>query len=308
MVSDKSIIKPICYHCSNYIDQKPKKTFWGFKKYKCSSCGKKIVYPLSGGWIAGYIAFILLFIVLFIYYFSKGGFALPGLAVIGGVYALSRNYFLNKKISEAHKNKRYSEKSSNSMNEKNVLKESIPKSNETLREVCVNCLKAFEKPKSTCPLCGWVHQSSSVSLSNISDLDKSGVLEVIDEIIRIIPDSLLLSRQRKPDASRNEDFRIESDKLNDAPNKSTEDSKSMSQFVRTRIINQCEENFRHGHQSCKIEVSTDGNCGLLGIRVYFDKIPGPQPVAANQAWRLTMGSTFSLALAKVSGEYRCYLR
>ena len=88
----------ICFECENKFEEKPKRSFLGFRKFLCPKCENKFIYPLTSGYRYIYWFVLVIFTLIFIVTVSKGGVALPGLLIVGAVIALRKDKSLKENI------------------------------------------------------------------------------------------------------------------------------------------------------------------------------------------------------------------
>jgi len=91
-------ISAVCSHCQTPFSGTPTRTFLGFQRVKCSSCGTSLTYPLTSGYRIAYWVFLVLFGAALANALAEGEVALPGLAVIGAVIALVRDAQIRRKV------------------------------------------------------------------------------------------------------------------------------------------------------------------------------------------------------------------
>lgn len=85
-----------CSQCSHAFSAAPKKTFLGFRKFTCPSCGHVDLHPLSSGY-RGFYWFVLIAMVLSVLgLLASGQVGLPGLVSIAAAYALVKDRGLRK--------------------------------------------------------------------------------------------------------------------------------------------------------------------------------------------------------------------
>lgn len=91
-------IDVICQNCSHSFTAVPKRSFLGFQKVACPSCGKKSIYPLTQGYRVTYWVLIALMIVWFLGTLSKGDIAVPGILGVAIIVALIKDSSIKKKV------------------------------------------------------------------------------------------------------------------------------------------------------------------------------------------------------------------
>ena len=88
----------ICTSCHASFRAHGAKTFLGFKKYFCTACEAKVVYPLGDVTRVVYCVVAALFLVVSTFAFASGGVAFPGLLMIGATYGLVRDHAIRKQV------------------------------------------------------------------------------------------------------------------------------------------------------------------------------------------------------------------
>ncbi len=86
-----------CSSCKKHFDQAPKKTFLGFRIFKCPSCTTNITYPMSNGFMLAHIVFLALFVSMLVQAAGLEEAILPMVAAAIIVYALIKNIKLKVK-------------------------------------------------------------------------------------------------------------------------------------------------------------------------------------------------------------------
>jgi hypothetical protein len=90
----------VCTSCKAGFRSHAAKTFLGFKRYVCTACESKVVYPLGDVTRVVYWVVAALFLVLSAFAFASGGYAFPGLLMIGATYGLIRDHSIRKQVRE----------------------------------------------------------------------------------------------------------------------------------------------------------------------------------------------------------------
>jgi len=88
----------VCTRCRESFRGPSAKTFLGFRKYVCTACESKVIYPLGDVTRVIYWTVAVLFLVIAAMAVASGGVPVPGLLMIGAVYGLVRDHAIRKQV------------------------------------------------------------------------------------------------------------------------------------------------------------------------------------------------------------------
>src|ERR1700694_2697716 len=94
-------MEALCKSCRTQFHSRPTRSFLGFQKVKCPSCGKETLYPLTTGYRVAYWVILCLMILGVIKNASEGQFTIPGLLGIAVIIAIVRDAQIRKQVAQA---------------------------------------------------------------------------------------------------------------------------------------------------------------------------------------------------------------
>ena len=131
-----------CDQCGSSFIAAPHRTFLGFQRLNCQNCQAKIVYPLTAGFRITYWAIAVLMLLFAVNAFKSGGYAYPGGLGIAVLFAIYRDWALQKKTQTTplQSAPRYSNR--------------ITASNSPATSTCASCNYTAPVQVKFCPECG----------------------------------------------------------------------------------------------------------------------------------------------------------
>jgi DNA-directed RNA polymerase subunit RPC12/RpoP len=87
-----------CSGCLHEFRTRPKRSFMGFQKLKCPSCGKKVLYPLTTGYRVIYWVLLALMGYSLSLNWSAGRVASPGLIGFAIMAALVNDLRMRREL------------------------------------------------------------------------------------------------------------------------------------------------------------------------------------------------------------------
>ena len=94
-------IEELCNSCKAQFRSRPTRSFLGFQKVECPSCGKETLYPLTTGYRVAYWVIICLMILAIFYNAGAGQLTIPGLLGIAVIIAIVRDAQIRKRVAQA---------------------------------------------------------------------------------------------------------------------------------------------------------------------------------------------------------------
>src|SRR6266568_3489091 len=94
-------IEALCNSCRTRFRSTPTRSFLGFQRVKCPSCGKETLYPLTTGYRGAYWVILGLMILAVIKNASEGQLTIPGLLGIAVIIAIVRDAQIRKRVAQA---------------------------------------------------------------------------------------------------------------------------------------------------------------------------------------------------------------
>ncbi len=91
-------IEARCESCNTTFTGQPKRSFLGFQKINCSSCGQTLGYPLTSGYRSIYWGLFVLMILGFLYRVSIGELRPPSFMGIIAIFVLLRDMRIRNKL------------------------------------------------------------------------------------------------------------------------------------------------------------------------------------------------------------------
>ncbi len=87
-----------CRSCGHTFRQAPKRTFLGFQRLKCPSCGKDVIHPLTKGYRITYWVIVAWMALRLLSALSRGGIAVPGLMGLAVIIGLVRDRRIRNEV------------------------------------------------------------------------------------------------------------------------------------------------------------------------------------------------------------------
>src|SRR5205823_1225134 len=94
-------IDALCEGCKTRFRGTPTRSFLGFQKVKCPSCGHETLYPLTKGYRGAYWVILCLMVLVVIENAREGQVTFPGLLGVAVIIAIVRDAQIRRQVSQA---------------------------------------------------------------------------------------------------------------------------------------------------------------------------------------------------------------
>lgn len=91
-------INATCWKCGEKFSGAPKRSFLGFQKLKCESCGETVLYPLTNGYRIIWWVILISMLLSLANTYGQGGWGFPGVLGIASIIAIIRDFSIRKRV------------------------------------------------------------------------------------------------------------------------------------------------------------------------------------------------------------------
>ena len=96
-----SLDSVICTSCLHQFESAAKLSLLGFRTYVCPQCDTRVYYPLRRDHLTLFVLVLILGAWIMLRTFASGEWAVPGVIMVLGVFAVFSNHRIGRRIAEA---------------------------------------------------------------------------------------------------------------------------------------------------------------------------------------------------------------